>query len=199
MILAGLLRHGEVEGGSRFRGSTDDPLTSVGMQQMRDATKGECCWDQVITSPLQRCAVFANEYANQHQLPLSIEKRIAEIHFGSWEGYTAAELMKTQHAELTRFWNNPLDYTPPHAEPLTDFITRAHNAWHDMMLNYAGKRVLIVAHGGVIRVLLCYIQNYPIEKMLEIDVKHGALFTVNISGTDSHAIYTLIKQVNEPG
>ncbi|MEE9424390.1 MAG: histidine phosphatase family protein [Methylococcales bacterium] len=198
MILAGLLRHGEVEGGTRFRGSTDNPLTSIGLQQMRDATKGECCWDQIITSPLQRCAVFAEEYAEQHQLAVMHEERIVELHFGAWEGCTPAELMATQSVALKRFWKNPLEYTPPEAEVLTDFITRVHNAWHDMMCNYAGQRVLIVAHGGVIRVLLCYIQNLPIEKLLEIEVKHGALFIISISGEQSQHDYQLIKQVNEP-
>jgi broad specificity phosphatase PhoE len=197
MILAGLLRHGEVEGGTRFRGSTDDPLTSIGLQQMRDATKGECCWDQIITSPLQRCAVFADEYAKQHQLPITLEEGIAELHFGAWEGRTPAELMVTQSVALKLFWKNPLEYTPPEAELLTGFISRVHNAWHDMMYKYAGQRVLIVAHGGVIRVLLCYIQNLPIEKLLEIEVKHGALFTISISGTQNHPVYTLIKPINE--
>jgi len=197
MIVAGLLRHGEVEGGTRFRGSTDDPLTSIGLQQMRDATKGECCWGQVVTSPLQRCTAFADDYAVQHQIPITREERIAELHFGAWEGCTPTELMVTQSVALKRFWKNPLENTPPDAELLTDFISRVHNAWHDMMCKYAGQRVLIVAHGGVIRVLLCYIQNQPIDRLLEIEVKHGDLFTISISGTQNYPVYTLIKPINE--
>ena len=30
-----LLRHGETEGGTRYRGTTDDPLTAAGWEQMR--------------------------------------------------------------------------------------------------------------------------------------------------------------------
>jgi len=54
-----LLRHGDVEGGDVFRGSSDDPLSDDGWRQMQDALEDKSGWDVIITSPLQRCCEFA--------------------------------------------------------------------------------------------------------------------------------------------
>ena len=53
-----LLRHGEPVGGSRYRGQVDDALSEKGWQQMWQAVAGRGDWQQIITSPLQRCQAF---------------------------------------------------------------------------------------------------------------------------------------------
>jgi hypothetical protein len=73
-----LLRHGEVEGGVRFRGSTDHPLTAEGWAQMWAAVGTDIHWDRIVTSPLTRCADFARALSRyrvqgvrlNHQHPL---------------------------------------------------------------------------------------------------------------------------------
>ena len=85
-----LLRHGETELGGGLRGSLDDALTAQGWEQMRAAVKGQGPWQRIVSSPLQRCALFARELAEQLDVPLSFEKDLQELHFGEWEGRTAA-------------------------------------------------------------------------------------------------------------
>ena len=193
MTLLGLLRHGDVQGGPCFRGSTDDPLTQEGWQQMWQATEQNYDWDQVVTSPLHRCRAFADEYAMRQGLSVSVEERLAEIDFGDWEGRTAAELMATQHDALTRFWNNPLRHTPPNAEPLIDFSARVMAAWNDLIRLWPDNRILVVTHGGVIRVVLCHLQNCSIDKLLDIEVGHGDLFLVYIPEDHPGTVIEVIK------
>lgn len=81
-----LLRHGETAGGSRYRGSIDDALTPLGWAAMRAALGEECGWNRIVSSPLRRCADFARDLARRHGLPLDIDARLREIHFGDWEG-----------------------------------------------------------------------------------------------------------------
>lgn len=176
-LRVGLLRHGEVEGGSRFRGHTDDALTAIGLQQMRAAADGTR-WDRVISSPLARCAAFADAYGCQHSLPLTFDARLKEMHFGIWEGRTAAELMATDTDALTRFWNDPLHNTPPGGEPLAQFQVRVLDAWQEIIMNHVGQRVLVVTHGGVIRVLLCHVRNQPLARLQTFEVRHGGLYRV---------------------
>ena len=102
-----LLRHGETERGGGFRGSLDDALTAHGWQQMRDAVALAGPWDVLVSSPLQRCAAFARELAADRRLPLRIEPELRELHFGAWEGRSAAELMSTDAEALGRFWADP--------------------------------------------------------------------------------------------
>lgn len=175
-----LLRHGETQGGSRFRGSTDDPLTDIGLHQMRMATAGDRSWNRVISSPLKRCAAFATVFARQHSLPLTFDERIKEIHFGAWEGLTATELMAEDPDALARFWADPDESPPPGGESLSCFQVRVLDAWKNLVHSDSGQKTLLVTHGGVIRILLCHVQQRPIGKLLEIEVKHGALYTLRI-------------------
>lgn len=185
MTLIGLLRHGEVEGGTCFRGSTDDPLTDAGLDQMRAATEGGPGgiqgWDRVITSPLKRCADFANEFALQHSLPLTFDERIKEMHFGAWEGRTATELMAEDPTALALFWADADGHPPPAGEPLSRFQARVLAAWDSIVRSYTRQKILLVTHGGVIRILLCHVQQRPVGELLEIEIKHGALYTLRVS------------------
>ncbi len=90
-----LLRHGETELGGGLRGSLDDALTAKGWERMRAAVIAQGPWDRLISSPLQRCARFADELAARLKVPVSLEKDLQELHFGAWEGQSAAALMET--------------------------------------------------------------------------------------------------------
>ncbi|MFZ5593048.1 MAG: alpha-ribazole phosphatase family protein [Pseudomonadota bacterium] len=179
-LRVGLLRHGEVEGGNRFRGHTDDPLTAAGLAQMHAAVTDSGDWDRVISSPSARCAAFAEEYARRYSTPLSFDARLMEIHFGDWEDRTAAELMTTDTDALIRFWNDPLHNTPPGGEPLAQFQARVLDSWNDIFTKYPAQRVLIVTHSGVIRVLLCQITGVSVAQLQEFSVGHGQLHGVRI-------------------
>jgi len=174
------LRHGETHGGPRFRGSTDDPLMDVGLEQMKCATSSNQRWERVISSPLARCAEFARAFARQNVLPLTFDKRLKEIHFGAWEGRTAAELMAVAPDALTRFWSDPDKYPPPGGETLGRFQARVLDAWRDMVTHHAGQHLLVVTHGGVIRVLLCHLLERPIARLQELEIKQGGLYGVRV-------------------
>lgn len=171
-----LLRHGETEGGARYRGTTDDPLTATGWEQMWAAVNDNAGWDGIVTSPLRRCAEFARALARQRSIPLTLDPRFAEMHFGAWEGRSAAELMSTDPEALARFWDDPVTHAPPGAEPLARFATRVLMAWHGIVRDRPGWQVLLVTHGGVIRVILCYVLRRPVARLLELDVGHAALY-----------------------
>ncbi|OEY66234.1 histidine phosphatase family protein [Marinobacter sp. X15-166B] len=159
-----VLRHGEPEGGPMFRGSQDDPLSELGWQQMREAISPQDRWDAVITSPMLRCAPFAQYYANQQQLPLYSDDRLREISFGRWEGQTAATIMATEHEALSRFWRDPEQYPPPEGEPVTAFYQRVQQAWQHWTTELAGQRLLMVCHGGVIRMILAEVLGAPLGR-----------------------------------
>ncbi len=178
-----LLRHGETEGGARFRGSINDPLSELGWAQMWAAVESEAGWDHIISSPLARCADFAHALAEQHSISVDLNERIKEMHFGAWEGRTAAQLMAIDPNALSRFWKNPLQHTPPQAEPLTAFEARVLSAWHNIVANHREEKILLISHGGVMRVILCHILQHPIQRLLEFEIGHAALRRVSIDST----------------
>jgi len=180
-----LLRHGETENSNRFCGSTDHPLTQLGWTQMWSAIeKKPSQWQQIITSPLARCANFAQALGQRYSIPVTQDARIKEIHFGEWEGQSAAELMQTNADALARFWHNPLSFPPPKAEHLLDFEARVLSAWHDILQQFADNRVLLITHSGVIRIIICHIQRHPVERLLEFEVNHADIKHVYIEYTE---------------
>lgn len=176
-----LLRHGETELGGGLRGSLDDALTLKGWEQMRSGVAQQGPWDRLISSPLQRCARFAEELGASLGLPVEIERDLRELHFGAWEGQSAAALMKTDADDLGRFWSDPYGFTPPDGEPVEQFAARVLAAVSRLQQRYAGQRVLLISHGGVMKVLLAQARGLPREQLLQIEVAHGALFTLQVA------------------
>jgi len=178
-----LLRHGETVGGTRFRGSLDDPLTEQGFRQMEAAVANGDPWDAIVTSPLSRCAAFAERLALRLAIPQQVDERLREIHFGAWEGRSYAELMAMAPVALTRFLGDPFRHPPPGAESLEAFRERTLEALRDhLMPCNQGRRLLLVTHGGVIRVMLCHARCWPLARLLEIDVPHASLHSLCGSG-----------------
>ena len=180
-----LLRHGETELGGGLRGSLDDALTPVGWEQMRAAVQGQGPWDRIVSSPLQRCALFAQELAGQLALPVTFDKNLQELHFGEWEGQSAAALMQTDEQALGLFWADPYGFTPPQGEPVLEFSQRVLAAVTRLQQAYAGERVLVVCHGGVMKLLLAQARGLPREQLLNIQVVNGALFELQV---DAHGV-----------
>lgn len=175
-----LLRHGETERGGGLRGSLDDALTPLGWQQMRDAVANPAAWQRIASSPLQRCARFAEQLSSQLSLPMSLEPDLQELHFGDWEGVSTAQLMETDAEGLGRFWENPYTFTPPNGEPVSAFSERVCGAVLRLQQKHDGERILLISHGGVMRLLLAQARGLPREQLLQVVVGHGGLFGLNV-------------------
>ncbi len=152
----------------------------LAFSQMRKAVIGQGPWDRIVSSPLQRCRLFAEELAASLNLPLSLEKDLQELHFGAWEGQSAAALMQTDEQALGLFWADPYRFTPPDGEPVVEFAERVLAAVLRLQRSCAGERVLVVCHGGVIKRLLAQARGLPREQLLNVAVAHGALFGLQV-------------------
>lgn len=180
-----LLRHGETTAGARYIGSTDVPLTTIGRQQMTQALVDAGPWDCIISSPLRRCAEFAADYAANAGGALVLDAAWQEIHFGAWENCSADELLRTDPQGAQNFWADPLRHTPTGAETLRDFQHRILSAWQACIVRYAGQRVLLITHGGVMRVLRCHLEQLPLSEVLSMSVPLGALHRVAIDAAQA--------------
>ncbi|MCL1501388.1 fructose-2,6-bisphosphatase [Xanthomonas nasturtii] len=168
-----LLRHGDT-GQRSYRGQLDDPLTELGWQQLRAAT-AEGVWDAVVASTLQRCAKFAAELAQARAIPLQLDPRLREYHFGRWQGVPVADIDRDEGAALGRFWADPVRHPPPQAEPFADFCARLSAALDAIVTHHPAQRVLVVTHGGAIRALRCMVEARPFGSMTEMAVPHASL------------------------
>ncbi len=187
-----LIRHGEPVGGRRYRGHLDDPLSEKGWRQMREAVGEHHPWDLIVSSPLVRCADFARELSARHGLPLQIEPRLKEIGFGAWEGKTADELEAAEPGCLWRFYQDPLNRTPPGAEPLAAFRDRIVAAWEALLAEHAGRHLLLVGHAGMMRMILRHVLQMPLENVFRIQVANACISRIQVDGHGSEALPRLL-------
>lgn len=180
-----LLRHGELEGDDIFRGSTDDALTDNGWQQMVKAIENKNEWDIIITSPLLSCCEFAEVIAQEEEIDLEINKQLQEVDFGDWEDKTPSEIMKEEGELLSAWWQSPTQVTPPNGEDFYDFSARVLKAFKELKQEYQGKRILVVTHSGVIRIILMHILGMQNESLFRLNVDYASFSSIQIDHNKS--------------
>jgi alpha-ribazole phosphatase len=110
----------------------------------------------VWTSPLQRCELLANTVkALRPDLIIETDPRIAELHFGSWEGRLWEHIGQ---AEMAVWTDDFLDHAPGGGESVRQLLLRVDAAWRDTALRLCVSpttTVLWITHAGVVRALAC--------------------------------------------
>jgi len=175
-----LIRHGMPEGGRRYRGWLDDPLSKSGWQQMSDALVGKSSWDIIITSSLIRCADFAVDLGVKIERPVSTEARLREISFGEWEGRTASEIFAESPEAISNFWRDPMNHAPPGGEALEAFSQRINEAWQELITTHQGKHILLISHGGVIRMIIGQLLGMPLNNLFRLEVPMAATSQIRV-------------------
>lgn len=178
-----IMRHGEPEGGRRYRGfSVDDPLSKTGWQQMWDAVPEKNSWEHIISSPLSRCLKFTEALADTLSIDFSVEENLKEIGFGSWEGRTPEDIKNNEGDALEKFLSDPVNHRPPGAEPLDNFTRRVWKVYTSIAEQYRGQHVLIVAHAGVIRAISSKVLGMQLDDVYScLKIEYAAIVTTRIS------------------
>ncbi|WP_442542401.1 histidine phosphatase family protein [Arthrobacter sp. KN11-1C] len=144
-----LVRHGQTDWNAqrRLQGSTDIPLNDVGRGQARDAVAvlSGYEWDAVVSSPLSRAAETAGLIAAG--LGLCVDRHVRELterRFGPAEGLRAGPELDALRI--------PGGFRG--AESEDDAASRGLAALEALAEEFRGGRVLVVAHGTLLRVSL---------------------------------------------
>ena len=179
-ITIDLLRHGETLAAKRMIGSTDVPLSDQGYTQMQKAVCSQPQYSRIISSPLQRCATFARDYAEDKNISLEIEDALKEYHFGDWENHLTETIWQQQPQALEKFWADPENCPPPNAENLLSFQRRIEGAFKQIIQQAESEHLLLITHGGVIRCLLGALLAMPLTKMTCLKISHASLSRIVI-------------------
>ncbi|MGB6137321.1 MAG: histidine phosphatase family protein [Shewanella sp.] len=177
-----VVRHGEPQNADLLLGRTNPPLTEKGIVQMF----ARChlgTYHRVISSPLSRCADFANQYSADKNMPLVIDDRLQELDFGQWDGMALSELWQLPNQQFERFWLQPWFHIPPGGESTTSLLNRTTQLIDELCNRFSGEHLLLVTHSGVIRVLLSWLlqgaQNGNAH-LSRVEVKHGASLSMSV-------------------
>lgn len=142
-----LIRHGETawNAAGKLQGTTDIPLNNRGIKQAEacGAYLAASEYDVLISSPLQRAKQTAEIINEQLDLPLHVMDDFKERSFGDGEGMTY-DKRRTVYPEKHY----------PNQEMKADFHQRIMTGLQEVSQRYPNQRVLLVAHGAVIKAIL---------------------------------------------
>lgn len=164
-----IIRHPEplIESGVCY-GRLDCPTksaTSAAAILLAELPAGLPFW----SSPLIRCRALAECL---HPQPI-IDDRLAEMHFGDWEGRCWDDIPR---AELDAWAADVAGYAPPGGESPRDLQRRAL----DFVASLDVPEAVIVTHAGVIRTLLAHWQRLPPERWTELNFAYGSCTVVEV-------------------
>lgn len=121
------------------------------------------------SSPLIRCRALAEQL---HAHPV-IDDRLAEMHFGDWEGRRWDDIPR---AELDAWAADVAGYAPPGGESPRDLQRRAL----DFVASLDVPEAVIMTHAGVIRTLLAHWRGLPPERWTELNFAYGSCTVVEV-------------------
>jgi probable phosphoglycerate mutase len=152
-----LLRHGRTahNADGRIQGQLDVELDEVGQAQAQ--ALGTVFASEppslVVSSDLARARDTAQAVCEHVGLPLRLDPRLRETHFGAWQGLTAAEL-EVRWPDLYVRWRRG-DDCPVDGETREQVGARAAACVADHLPEVAaGQTLLLVTHGGTARALV---------------------------------------------
>ena len=148
-----LARHGETDWNreNRFQGHADPPLNETGRAQAAElaAALANEPLAAVYSSPLRRAYETAQIVAALHGLePVPVDA-LREVHVGSWQGLTRAEIEERFPEQYARW----LDYEQgwKDGESYDEMGRRVVAALLELAAAHEGERILAVSHGGPVR------------------------------------------------
>ncbi len=174
MLTIDMLRHGELQGGVRYRGVIDDPLTSQGWAHMNAVWRElDGRVDLIISSPLSRCSGPAREWSRQSGVPCLEDERLMELRYGAWEGKTAEEIRRQWPGMLEQWRCDPTGMQPPGGEAPEMLRERVASWWEHAHACWQGRHILVVAHSGSLRMLLAIALGGGLAMTRRIDMPYA--------------------------
>jgi alpha-ribazole phosphatase/probable phosphoglycerate mutase len=175
-----LVRHGQVVGFDRLlaNGHTDVDITEVGKIQMESlAERLRLVNIQAIySSDLKRAETGARILGRYHDVIHHIGPELRELYFGDWEGISMAEINDSYPGELERRRKDIKNFRPPGGgESMLDLSERVIPCFQKILEEQKGKEILIVAHGGVNRIILCNALGLDLMNVFNIQQDYGCL------------------------
>lgn len=193
-----VIRHGQTTWNrtGRIQGHRDVALDQAGQVQAQRLPEmmSHLSLDGLICSDLQRATQTLAPLAQERGMVPILEPRLREWHLGDFEGMTFADVSARfpAAAGILRGYNP--DASIPNGESIRDFYERAIGCFEDLATRHAGRRVLIMTHGGVIQAVLRYLLDISLHEYRRyfVDNLSCTRFQIAVSGEprDRRLLYT---------
>jgi len=176
-----LVRHGKTEGeGSRYYGHIDIGLSQEGVKQV-EILRGRLAAENlntVYSSDLKRAFDTAEIIAAAHKLKVIPCSDLRELDFGELADMTFEEMKERYHGATKFLSGQDLDMSAPGGESLRQMSVRIKRFVAEVQKQPAERTLLVVAHGGSLKVLLCILLGIGLKHWWQFRIEPASLTVV---------------------
>jgi len=192
-----IIRHGQTSGNSarKYFGITDIELNEEGIIQAGQISKRlerENIY-KIYSSNLKRAFQTAEIIARSHRMSVEPKEDLMEINFGDWEGLSFQEIKRSCPHEFSEWQNNIMGFTMPQGESILELKRRVETAFNEILNIARENNVVIVSHGGPIRIILSRILSPNALETVFWKIRQDNAALNIIENTDKTQIISLIN------
>jgi broad specificity phosphatase PhoE len=180
------IRHGETDWNreNRLQGQRDIPVNANGRAQARAC--GEILRDLIVREPETELDFVSSPLGRARETmelvratlglepqAYRIDERLAEVSFGSWEGFTLEELRQHSPDAVAARERDKWGFEPPGAESYAVMSQRVRG-WYDTLQ----RDTVAVAHGGTLRGLIVQLGIFSAEEAPFLDIGQGVVYAI---------------------
>ncbi len=191
MTVVDFLRHGETDLPEALLGRTDPPLSAAGRAGAARQLAGRR-WAAIVASPLERARTTAEIAVKGTHQAVEIDADWREIDFGDWDGRPRRDL--ADDTRLAAFFANPELNPPPNGETMQAVRARVTSALERIAEQGDGP-VLVVAHGGSIRMALSVLLGISLERLWAIRIACATRIRVEMGIDPAHGLWGQITEI----
>ncbi len=190
-----LFRHAEVEAAYQgiFGGRIDMELSPRGHEQAAALARylHSKRFDALYASPMQRVQqTLAPVLRNGMPQPVLVTA-FQEVDFGDWTGLSW-EQVQSRFGISAFAWLDQLESGGiANAECADTFRARVEPALRDVLARHPGQHVAIACHGGVIRMILAILLDWPLSRVKAFEIEYASI--TEIACTPSTARLQLVN------
>lgn len=135
-------------------------------------------FDAIYASPMKRVQqTLAPLLVNGCPRPAFLAG-LKEVDFGDWTGLPWDKI-QAKFGVSAQQWLDQLEQGKiPNAETVEAFRGRVEPCLRQMLRDHPGKEVAVVCHGGVIRMLLAILLDWPLSRIAAFELQYASLTQV---------------------
>jgi broad specificity phosphatase PhoE len=148
----------------RFQGRTDVPISKKGIADCIELSTRIHPPDHIVCSPALRCRQTLQNLFPINATPIYYDERLLEINNGFFSGLLESEAAARYPAMFKLWKESPDRVRIGDGETLQEMQTRVFSAIEDITYHHHNEEVLVLTHGGPIRILLLALQKKPLKQ-----------------------------------
>jgi len=180
-----LVRHGSTDWNreGKIQGHTDTPLSDEGRVQAASLGRALKGVDiaAVYASDLSRAVETARLALGDRDIPIRATAALRELAYGEWEGVTETEAVRRDPERYARWHTGDPGFAAPGGESYAELKERVAAFAATVSARHADGNILIVSHGGVVRMLGLVMLDLPPEMFPRLVVSRASLSVLDVS------------------